>query len=62
MCPGRFLSKGIIEFTTAFLLTKFEVELLVNESEIVMDKKRFGLGADVPTSAIPFRIRRRRST
>lgn len=59
MCPGRFLSKTVILSTLAFLITDFDIELRVGKDSIVMDESRFGLGADLPSSPIPFRIRRK---
>lgn len=57
MCPGRFLAKGIITYTMAVLANEFDVELLVGSVNLGND--RFGIGVELPTHKVPFRIKKR---
>ncbi|KAI9897397.1 hypothetical protein N3K66_007253 [Trichothecium roseum] len=57
MCPGRFLAKGVITYMLAYMVRQFDLEL--PEEPIPLGTDRFGMGAELPTRPIPFRIRRR---
>jgi len=41
----------------AFMVTEFDVDVLTDRLEF--DSWRFGLGMQIPTNKLPFRIRRR---
>lgn len=58
MCPGRFLAKGVIAVALAMMVRRFDLEILTDE--IPTGKDRFGIGVELPTCKIPFRIRKRK--
>lgn len=58
MCPGRFLAKNVITFALAILTKEFDIELLTER--ISLGNERFGIGVELPTGPIPFRIRKRK--
>lgn len=58
ICPGRFLAKNVIMFTSAILARDYDIEILTDKVE--MSTWRFGLGVGGLKSAVPFRIRKRR--
>lgn len=60
MCPGRFLSRGVITYALAYITSKFDVQL--PDEPIPLGTDRFGMGAELPTRPIPFRIRKRMVT
>lgn len=59
MCPGRFLAKGVITFALAMMVSQYDIELLTDT--IPTGNDRFGIGVELPTRKIPFRIRKRRA-
>ncbi|PSR75302.1 cytochrome P450 [Coniella lustricola] len=58
-CPGRVLSKHIILFTCAKILSQYDIELCDGPVSIKKDSWSFGFNVAVPTEKIPFRIRKR---
>jgi cytochrome P450 len=57
MCPGRFLASNEVVQIVAFMLTRFELELLPHEPP-ALDRRRGGLGILPPRSDLRFRYRR----
>ncbi|KAK3946143.1 cytochrome P450 [Diplogelasinospora grovesii] len=58
-CPGRVLSKQIIIFTCALMVSRFDIELLEGPVPLDKDTWSFGFNVAVPNRKIPFRIRKR---
>ncbi|KAH0592275.1 hypothetical protein MHUMG1_10021 [Metarhizium humberi] len=56
---GRFLAKGVITFALAMMVSQYDIELLTDT--IPTGNDRFGIGVELPTRKIPFRIRKRRT-
>lgn len=58
ICPGRFLAKNVVTFTSALLASQFDIEIYSESIEFT--NRRYGMGVDELKHYIPFRIRRRR--
>ncbi|KAK7943320.1 cytochrome P450 [Apiospora aurea] len=57
MCPGRFLAKNIIVYSSAVLASRFDID--IEPDTIAFTKKRYGMGVEDLAGPIPFRIRKR---
>ncbi|KAF1839163.1 cytochrome P450 [Decorospora gaudefroyi] len=58
-CPGRLLAKRMIMFTSALLVSEFDIEIRTPEFE--MDSSHYGLGIQKPKVPVAFAIRRRKA-
>ncbi|KAK3302917.1 Pfs, NACHT and ankyrin domain protein [Chaetomium strumarium] len=58
-CPGRVLSKQMVVYTCALMVSQFDIELLDGPVPVEKDSWSFGFNVAVPTKKIPFRIRKR---
>lgn len=56
-CPGRHFAKRVMMYSSALLLSAFDVQILVDKPEL--DNSKYGLGIERPKLAVPFKIRRR---
>ncbi|KAI9706642.1 MAG: hypothetical protein M1836_003651 [Candelina mexicana] len=61
-CPGRLLAKRIMLLSCAAMITMFDIELMTGSNKPEFGPSRFGLGVQVPTTKVPFRIRKRQHT
>ena len=61
-CPGRVLAKRIMLLSCATMITMFDIELLTGSKQPKFGPSRFGLGVQVPSTNVPFRIRKRQHT
>lgn len=61
-CPGRVLAMRIMLLSCATMSTMFDIELLKSSNEPKFSPSRFGLGVQVPSSKVPFRIKNRQHT
>ncbi|KAI0813898.1 hypothetical protein GGR55DRAFT_676032 [Xylaria sp. FL0064] len=60
MCPGRHYAKTEMTITSALLLDKFDLELMMTNTSAVRPNLKFApFGSLPPTCALPFRIRRK---
>ncbi|KAH7311265.1 Pfs, NACHT and ankyrin domain protein [Stachybotrys elegans] len=57
MCPGRFIAKSVLVFTTALLVSKYDIEIDCDKPRFT--NKRYGMGVEDLKYPIPFRIKRR---
>ncbi|KAF2675666.1 cytochrome P450 [Lentithecium fluviatile CBS 122367] len=55
-CPGRILTKKIMIWFTAHMITHYEVEILTKSWE--MDNSRYGFGMQKPKQRVAFRMRK----
>lgn len=56
MCPGRFLAKSIIVFTTALIVLGYDMEF---KAALELTNTRYGIGIADFKKPVPFRIRKR---
>ena len=62
MCPGRHYAKTEMTITLALLFKHFDVELMADTSSIQPNMRFAPFGSLPPTSALPFRIRRKQDS
>jgi cytochrome P450 len=58
-CPGRVMSKQMVIYTCALMVSQFDIELIDGPVPVEKDSWSFGFNVAVPMKKIPFRIRRR---
>ncbi|KAK5625606.1 hypothetical protein RRF57_001322 [Xylaria bambusicola] len=56
MCPGRFLAKAIIVFTSALIVSEYDLEF---KGALEFTNTRYGFGIADLKNRVPFRIRKR---
>ncbi|KAI0547068.1 cytochrome P450 [Xylaria curta] len=59
ICPGRFLTRYVVMFLCAALVSEFDIEPIGQPNIQELDLWRYGLGVLRPKSPVPVRIRRR---